>query len=102
MRDLRLGWRRAGAGQWAPPPIKKIQVFFAFFLFRALPRALGKEAFADRIFVENALPGATLGKGFAVGLRGFTESRALGKVAGSGSEYKQLLVHDTGHTQAST
>jgi hypothetical protein len=33
--------------------------------------ALGKEAFADRIFVEGALPRAALGKGFAEGLIGF-------------------------------
>jgi hypothetical protein len=36
--------------------------------------ALGKEAFADRIFAEDALPRAALGKGFAEGLRGFAES----------------------------
>jgi hypothetical protein len=35
--------------------------------------ALGKEAFADRIFAEGALPRAALGKGFAEGLRGFAE-----------------------------
>jgi hypothetical protein len=40
--------------------------------------ALGKEGFADRIFVETALSRAALGKGFA-------ESRALGKAAGSRS-----------------
>jgi hypothetical protein len=34
----------------------------------------GKEGFADRIFVEAALPRAALGKGFAEGLRGFAES----------------------------
>jgi hypothetical protein len=66
---LRLRRRRAGAGQWAPPRLKKIQVFFAFFYF-ALCRAsaLGK-GFADRIFAEGALPRAALGKGFAEGLR---------------------------------
>jgi hypothetical protein len=36
--------------------------------------ALGKEAFADRIFAEGALPRAALSKGFAEGLRGFAES----------------------------
>jgi hypothetical protein len=36
--------------------------------------ALGKEAFADRIFAEGALPRAALGKGFAEDLRGFAES----------------------------
>jgi hypothetical protein len=34
----RLRRRRAGAGLWAPPPIKKnSRVFFHIFLFRALP-----------------------------------------------------------------
>jgi hypothetical protein len=36
--------------------------------------ALGKEAFADRIFAERAWPRAALGKGFAESLRGFAES----------------------------
>jgi hypothetical protein len=57
--------------------------FFRIFLFRALPSvglsvkalpsaqetALGKEAFADRIFAEGALPRAALSKGFAEGPR---------------------------------
>jgi hypothetical protein len=66
---------------------KKFPGFFRIFLFRALPsvelsandslsravyRALGK-AFADQIFAEDALPRAAFGKGFAEGLRGFTE-----------------------------
>jgi hypothetical protein len=64
------------AGQWAPPPIKIFfQVFSHFFTSRfAERRALGKEAFADRIFAEDALPRAALGKGFAESLRGFAES----------------------------
>jgi hypothetical protein len=37
---------------------------------------LGKEAFADRIFADGALPRAALGKSFAEGLRGFDESLA--------------------------
>jgi hypothetical protein len=37
-------------------------------------RALGKEAFVDMIFAEDALLRAALGKGFAEDLRGFAES----------------------------
>jgi hypothetical protein len=44
---------------------------------RGLPsareKALGKEGFADALFVEPSLPSATLGKAFAECFPGFTE-----------------------------
>jgi hypothetical protein len=58
------------------PRLKFFSGFFShFFISRFVERrALGKEAFADRIFTEGALPRATLGKSFAESLRGFDES----------------------------
>jgi hypothetical protein len=72
----RLRRRQADADQWAPPPINFFFRFFRiFFISRFVERrALSKEAFADRIFAEGALPRAALGKGFAESLRGFGKS----------------------------
>jgi hypothetical protein len=70
-----------------PSPDKKIRFFRIFFILRFVEcRTLGKgfveclingyrqKAFSDRIFAEDALPRAALGKGFAEDLRGFAES----------------------------
>jgi hypothetical protein len=60
----------------------------------AREKVLGKEAFADVLFVEPSLPSATLGKDFAECFSGFCRVlQALDKAPDSASVYKYNVIH---------